>query len=78
MATPSYIQLLDLMQEYVESKSPTEGWVCVRFEKTEATFYYTKPLTKMEKWLKKSPNPTIIVESEINDNGRVTERHVHS
>ena len=77
MATPTYIQLLDLMQEYVDSRSAEDGWVCVKFEKTVATFYYTQPLTKMEQWLKKPKNPTIIVESEINDNGRITERRIH-
>jgi hypothetical protein len=78
MATHSYIELLNIMQEYVDSRTPEDGWVCVSFEKTQATFYYTKPLSKTEKWLKKSQNPTIIVESVINDNGRITERHVHN
>ena len=77
MATPTYIERLNIMQEYVDSRTPENGWVCVSFEKTQATFYYTKPLTKMETWLKRPQNPTIIVESEINDNGRITERHVH-
>ena len=77
MAYPTWIELLDMMQVYVDSKKAEDGWTLVQFWKTDATFYYTKPLTKVEKLMQKPENPAILVEAHMNDNGRVTERHVH-
>jgi hypothetical protein len=64
------------MGEYVASKTEADGWVLISYQKTQAAFYYTKPLSKLDSWLKRPPRPTVIVEAEIDDDGVIHQRVV--
>lgn len=71
-----WMERLDRMEKYVASREALPGWTFKEHYKDQASFYFQRPLTWFEKWQKKPPYPTILVESMIEYDGRITERHV--
>lgn len=78
MGFPDYMERLDAMARFVDSKTPSDGWTLIQFEKTFAVFYYVKPLTKVDKWLNRPQKPTVIIEAEIDDDGVIHQKVVSS
>ena len=72
-----YIRRLDLMSYYVERKCTKKGWELIESNKTDATFYYTQPLSRWETFLKRPNHPAIMVHVEIDDYGHFTERIIN-
>jgi hypothetical protein len=67
-----WMDRLNLMEQYAKDRQREEGWELLDLWKVNAIWRYTKPLTRLEKMMKKPSNPPQLLEAEMDDYGRIT------
>jgi hypothetical protein len=57
----------ELWEKFVKDQCAKEGWKIkvIDFENLNGDFYYTKPLTALEKLMKKPPNKPIVIHADM-------------